>query len=518
MKIDQEALEHLYVTGEYPLLLEEIKKLECYETFKDSKSIERAICVSYHSRALIRLGEVDEAENLIRKIPELELDGLLFISSLVYSTSIMNLEITRGEVDEAIKKGKNVLELLEHDMEKVSEYPKLMSFWGSFLYHLMGIAYFYQLRNDLAEKYFRKGLELNQNNLFIKAKSLYYMAFLELENGNTSKFFDFLDRSLVIYSSIEAKQGIAWVKAWQGQFYLQKGDFKEANNKISQATELFKSIGDRNGINLVNSLIGLMFYQQGKLNRGEKILEQAFSSSIEIGNPMIASYCLIPLLLLYIEFGSRRKAKECIQKFFQASGRSNSKRITAHGLVAEAIFLKSSSRFSDKARAQSIFLELLAAREKEIQSAGSYIWLTSDTTFSFLVLTHLAELYLDEFKLSEDKLIMKEARRLIDNHIQTLSEKKFSPELIELSLLKAKLFIVEGEIKQAMAILDQAKQEADENRLFRLGEKIEVEMDHIEQEFKKWDSAVSVRERIKIVEIEKYLQEVQKMVRLDQEG
>jgi hypothetical protein len=58
------------------------------------------------------------------------------------------------------------------------------------------------------------------------------------------------------------------------------------------------------------------------------------------------------------------------------------------------------------------------------------------------VITHLAELYLEEFKLSEDKTIMLEVRKLIDNQIQKLDNQKFSPELVELLLLKAKLLLV----------------------------------------------------------------------------
>lgn len=514
--MDQETLEKLYVTGEYSLVLEEINKSAYNDPLTKFNKIEKAICLSYHSRALIRLGEVHEAENLIREIPKMKFDESFSISNLIDLTSIINLQITQGEVNDAIKNGITVTSLIEQRENKLSSHPRLLSFWGSFLYYWIGIAYFYQLRNDLARINFQRSIVINQTNLFIKAKSLYYTAFLELENGDTSKFFDLLDDSLVIYHSLDAKQGIGWVTAWQGQFFLQKGDFHEANRRILEASELFRSIGDMQGINLVNSLTGLMFYQQGKLEQAEEILEQAFDSSIKIGNPMIASYCLIPLILLYIEFGNRSKAQKCIQEFQDSSGKSNSVRVKVHRQVAEAIFLKSSSRFSDKAQAQKKFLELLNERDEESYVHGPYVFLTSDTTFSFLVLIHLAELYLEEFKLSEDKLVMKEARRLIDNHIQNTSDKKFSPELLELSLLKAKLLIVEGEIKKAIAILDQAKQDARTYKLHRLEEKIGLEITRIEEEFQKWDAAISVRERIKVVEIERYLKEAQKMKALHQ--
>ena len=106
------------------------------------------------------------------------------------------------------------------------------------------------------------------------------MAFLELEKGGTSEFFNLLEESLVIYQKLDAKQGIAWNKAWLGQFYLQRGDLKSANTNFSQASELFRTINDLQGSSLVNSLIGLMYYQQGNIKQAKPMLELAFETSI----------------------------------------------------------------------------------------------------------------------------------------------------------------------------------------------------------------------------------------------
>lgn len=504
--MNQETLEHLYVTGNYSLLLEEINKIAYNQPSSKCNDIEKAICVYYHSSALIRLGKVNKAENLINKI--IKFDKSFTISSLINQTSLLSLQITQGKVSEALENGLKTPNLIEEKKNELSKHPQTLSFWSAYLYYWIGIGYFYQFKNDLAKIYFQKSLSVNQTNLFVKGKCLYYMAFLELEKGEISSFFDLLEKSLEIYQTIDAKQGIAWITAWQGQYFLQKGDFQIARSKISQASELFGSISDLQGTNLVNSLVGLMYYQQGRLTQAKHFLEDSFKSSIEIGNPMIASYCLIPLILLYIESRNRSQAENVIQEFKELNRNSTSDRVKVHYLVAQAIFLKSSSRFYDKAQAQRILKELL---NEEIQAHGSYVWLTSDTTFSFLIIIYLAELYIEEFKLSEDNMIMREARSLIDNHIQSVDDQKYSPELIELSLLKAKLLIIEGEIEKALEILENVRQVANTNNLHRLEEKIGLEINRIDKEFTKWDAAISVRDRIKMVEIEKYLKEVQKM-------
>ena len=69
--MNQEALEHLYVTGKYHLLLEQINNLSQDPFSAKLNDIERAIYLSYHSRALIRIGEVNKADSLLKGISNL---------------------------------------------------------------------------------------------------------------------------------------------------------------------------------------------------------------------------------------------------------------------------------------------------------------------------------------------------------------------------------------------------------------------------------------------------------------
>jgi len=512
--MNQDALEHLYVTGNYSLLLKEINNLAYNQPSTELNDLERAICVSYHSRALIRLGKINEAENLIREILDINFTDSFSISSLIYQTSIINLQITQGNISEAIKRGISVKTIVDQKEHELSKHSQVLSFWSAFLFFLIGMAYYYQIKNDLAYEHFQKSLGVNQTNLFIKAKCLYYMAFLEGEKGNVTERFELLEESLVIFQSIDAQQGMAWIFAWQGHIFLQKGDFNTAKNKFSQALEIFGSISDLQGVNLVNSLIGLMLYQQGKLEQAEEILEEAFDSSVKIGNPMILSYCFLPLVFLYIESKNHSKAKECIHEFQELSKTTSNEVVKLHGSLAEAIFLKSSSRFIDKGQAQQKFLKLLEDAYSEKHPQNTQILPTSDKDFSFLVVYHLIELYIEEFKLTEDKKIMLEAQQLIDNHIHRVHDQKFSPKLVELSLLKAKMLIVDGEIEKALVILEQIKQDANTNNFHRLEERVDFEIAQIKREFQRWDAAISVRDRIEKVQMEEYLKEAQQMVSL----
>ncbi|PWI47019.1 hypothetical protein CEE45_13675 [Candidatus Heimdallarchaeota archaeon B3_Heim] len=510
--MNQETLEHLYVTGDYSLLLEEIDELRYNHSSTKLSDLEKAICVSYHTRALIRLGKVKDAKETIEKISKPDITKHYTISSLIYQTSIINLHITRGNITEAINKGFTTISIVEQQKLEFSENSKFLSFWSSFLYFLIGMAHYYEFKNNSAAKYFQKSLKVNESNQFIKAKCLYYSAFIEREKGNITKYYELLEESLKIFQTIDAKQGMAWIGTWQGQYSLHKGEFKEAKEKFSEVLALFRSISDIQGLNVVNSLTGLMFYQQGEIEQAEEILREAFDSSVEIGNPMILSYCYLPLVFLYVESKNRPKAHECNQKFQEFSKTTSNEVVKLHGSLAKAIFLKSSSRFIDKGHAQQIFHKLLEDANSERYPKHAQILPTSDKDFSFLVVSHLIELYIEEFKLTEDKKIMVEAQQLLDDHIQMADTLKFSPKLVEFSLLKAKMLIVDGKIEKALAILEQVKKDANINKLHRLQDKVSFEMMQIEREFQKWDAAISVKERIEKVQIEDYLKKAQKLI------
>ncbi|MFQ5980838.1 MAG: hypothetical protein ACE5OZ_22095 [Candidatus Heimdallarchaeota archaeon] len=510
--MNQDTLEHLYVTGDYLLLLEEIRNYAYDDPSSTLTDIEKAICSSYHSRALIRRGEVNLAENVIHKISSLKNNDSFSLSSLINQTSIINLQITQGNISEALKNGMNTTALVEQRKHELADQLEALTFWSAYLNFLIGIAYYYQFKIDLAYTSFQKSLEVNQTNLFIKAKCLYYLGVVEQEKGNITKFHELWEESLDIFQSIKARQGAAWIICWQGNLLIQERNFSKAKATLIQATELFELIGDIQGLSMVNSLMGMVFYHQGNLAAAEEILEQAFDSLMKIGNLILLSYCFLPLLFLHLESEGRRKAQQRIQQVQELSRNSKNEIVELHLAIAEAMFLKSGPRFGDKALAQTKFLTLLKNVYSKKHPHSILMVPTSDKDFLFLVVFHLVELYLEEFKLTEDKSILLEAQQLIDNHLQHVQDQEFSPKLPQLSFLKAKLLIVDGEIETALVILEQVKHEARVNNFRRLEETISVEIEQIENEFKKWDAATSIKERVEKVQLEDYVKKAQRLI------
>ncbi|MFW9777980.1 MAG: hypothetical protein ACFFE8_03935 [Candidatus Heimdallarchaeota archaeon] len=257
--MDQERLEHLYVTGEYPTLLDELHNLGYNKPSTNLTEFEVAICFSYHIRTLIRIGKTNEAERLHTEIPKIQLDDSFSITDLVHLTTLLNLKIERGKISDAIRKGLRATRLLEIVEANFSRQSENLSIWGGFLYYLIGMAYQHQGDWRLADGYFQKTLDLNQISPYIRAKSLYYMAFLVQAREEFTERGRLLEESLDIFKTIGAKQGMAWIYARQGQALIVDGDIPAANNKYNKALKLFKSIGDVSGVNAVNIFMSTMF-------------------------------------------------------------------------------------------------------------------------------------------------------------------------------------------------------------------------------------------------------------------
>ena len=82
-------------------------------------------------------------------------------------------------------------------------------------------------------------------------------------------------------------------------------------------------------------------------------MNESFTASIKLGNPMLSSYILLPFIYVNIEDGNRQIIEENLKIFEEIPKDS---RVAFHLTLCKAVFLKSSSRFIDKAEAEKLFI------------------------------------------------------------------------------------------------------------------------------------------------------------------
>ena len=350
-----DSIETYYTHGDYWKILEFIDKLGLPLNSKISE-IEKSILTSYHSRALIRLGRISEANFLLKSYNQVKLDRDLSISSLINLSSLLNLLITQGDSKNVIERFSNKQVVEEIISSQLKVHPILTEFFGSYYLYLLGIAYYYELQYQDAIDIYKKSIKLNKNNLFIKGKTYYYLAFINLELNRENIFDDYIDKSMEIYNKIQAKQGMAWVFLWKGNLLIQKGLYDQAEEKLNHAREIFRIINGKQELYLIDSLFGLISYYKGDTEEAKRLLNESFSSSIKLGNPMLSSYILLPFINVNLESGDRKIIEEHL-KIFEDIHKDS--RVEFHLKLAKAIFLKSSAKFFDLAQAENLFIELL---------------------------------------------------------------------------------------------------------------------------------------------------------------
>ena len=497
-----DSLKELYNLGEFQNILDFCSQIDLSSKNQSLSKTDRSIYLSFETRSLIRLGRIQEVETLLDKS---QLHDNLTISDLINESSLVNLEITRGNSPNSLSRFEK-LEHLDFLLSKFqAEEPKIVEFWGSYYLYLIGVAYYYELKYDYAIKSFEKSLELNKYNEFIKGKSYYYLGFIHLEQNNETKFDYYLDLSFDIFKKINAKQGLGWIYLWRGNRQIQKGNYDQALDCLNHAEELFRLIGGIQELNVVKSLTGLVNFHKGKIEEAEDLLNQSFSESIKLGNPMLSSYILLPFVLVNIHLGNKYIIEKNL-KLFEVINKDS--RVKFHLDLCKALFLKSSTKLIDKAKAEELFIELLHKSKTESDN----FFITGDKSIRFFLLINLAEIYYMEFLISNDIVVLQEIQKLFDDFNQFTTNVK-KTELIEISLIKAKLLVVEGRIPESFKELEFAKELALENDYITLNEKIEDELNMIKNQIEKWGSKSSIIERITAIDMQLYMKEAIKITK-----
>lgn len=91
-------------------------------------------------------------------------------------------------------------------------------------------------------------------------------------------------------------------------------------------------------------------------------------------------------------------------------------------------------------------------------------------------------------------------------------------DIIEALILQAKLYIIEGNFQDALELIDQAKNLAEEKNLSSFVEKVSSEKQRFEEDYEKWlgliQSNSSIQKRLEYSQLEQYIKEAQKSMGL----
>ncbi|KKN42764.1 hypothetical protein LCGC14_0710070 [marine sediment metagenome] len=283
---------------------------------------------------------------------------------------------------------------------------------------------------------------------------------------------------------------IAMCQLYFGVYYSSIGEMDKSLKYNIKGLELFKKIKSSFNIAILLNNMGGLYGEMGEYELAVEHLEESINLLEQIPQGFFSIEGTIEsLITLAVEHGDNERAQKYFRRLENIYKQKKNERIEFGYKFAKALILKTSSRIRDKVKAEELFKELIE----------------TDTIFFDLIIKahiHLCDILLTEYRIDNDSEIFNELNHYIAK-LLTIAEKQHSYLVFcETFILKAKLALLNFDIKPARLFLSQAQKIAESYGIKRLVMKISYEHDKLIKQLKMWenleDSEAPLSERWKL--------------------
>ena len=343
---------------------------------------------------------------------------------------------------------------------------------------------------------------------------IFLVASLEYKTGNIPNSINLIEKAKNLYDSPgyrtngSALNGQIICHNQLGRIYSMIGNMTEAFNNYTEALLLYRTISGRKNPSLLSNL-GEFYAYKGdyensisfQLEALEIRKQRDFSSSNQI--PLAESYFI--LLRLYIYFNNLNEAEKYLNDLAEITKHWHDKIIWTQYKLGTALLLKENKTMHDYVKAQELLNEILNNPIASIEL----------TTTAMIV---SIEISLVEYKYFHTKENLDHLQQKIE-FLKKFSLENNSPLIsIKAMILQGKLEIVNSHLDKAEELFSESLQLAEKQNLHDLTQEIESELKVLNDELIKtrelFYSNFNIRTKIEELELEKYLDEIQTILRL----
>lgn len=444
------------IRGEYERQLEIFQNcLNLSEELKDQEGIVENLLNL--ARVYQNKGEPETASTYVQRSLRLanELPGTYRIARLLYSIGVFHLNV-RYEINAAF-----------------DAYQKSLS-----------------IREELDDK---DGIQLC---LHILGDMYQY------SKGDLNKALEYYERSMALFEEFGTKIVHGWNLLDVGNLYHLKGDLDLALVHFQKAFPLLEEINNDFYFCQTFLHIGRVYRSKGDNNtaldyykRCLKLLEE---KKLRFGQETegLTYYELISVMLDNKDIREAKKYFEMFKQFYDKQEQSKPF-LNQWYKLSEALILKTSIRIKDKARSQKLFQEVIDDPHLKLNLLN---YLADSKKIALL---NLCELLLFELKSSPDEItdkneVFREFKKLLNNLASLAQEQHSFPLLVDVTILKAKLALIDGKLTQATQLLAQAKIIAEENELKFLHRRVIGEENYLKTQLSEWENLI--KENVPLLE------------------
>ncbi len=357
----------------------------------------------------------------------------------------------------------------------------------------------YHLRDlDTAMKSADRCMQICKKESYIYASSICYdlTGHCYFIKGNLNKALSYFQKSLHIRVSSGHKGLVTQSYYSIGNVFSRKGELKKSLEYYEKGLNV-SVVEDRVVLKPVYlSIIGKIYGELGDFSTAKKNLLEALDLLIERGifiyhfqNFSISiAKTYHYLIVLSLNNNDLDKIDEYLNQLYELSIKyKDNKQIKQLYELDKAIILNSKDRLMEKMKAGIIFKKI---SKEEIL----------DHEISVEAMIHLCDTLIYELELSGDRKILKEIEELSDKLLNIAQSQYLYDLLAETYFLKAKISILNLDIKNSRMLLTKAQTIANEHGLKRLANKISYEHDSFLINLEEWEEKtnqnVSLQERI----------------------
>lgn len=378
-------------------------------------------------------------------------------------------------------------------------------------------------------------IKLMGESLLMNARISHYTADLEQANSFTSKALDYFSNINYKYGILEIHNLIGNINQIKGDLdealkyfalslkesrenqdpfaeamilnnigniYSDKGLFDKAIDNYNLSLELSSTLNYKSVTSVVLISLGYNYHLKADYERSIEFYEKSLEQPEGNNNIVHLADIYFNLIILNIEVKNDNQINHYFDQLRELTSKSDNKLVFYYYELSRALIQKSKNRMNYFAEAQEILKRLIS---EDTPHAG----------LRQIAIINLADLMIKELAINQNPELLSELNSLIDKLYTHGKEKNLFHIIIEALILKSKITLIEGNLKQAERLLVQASIMAEEKNLTYLVIKSNAEYKEFRKQITHWAELVEgntlLIEKIKLTEIQNYIDDLQKI-------
>jgi len=269
---------------------------------------------------------------------------------------------------------------------------------------------------------------------------------------------------------------IALCQLYFGGYYTSIGEMDKSLKYNIKALELFKKIKSSFNIAILLNNMGNLYGEMGEYELALEHLEESINLLEQIPQGFFSIEGTIEsLITLTVEYGDNERAQKYFHRLENIYKQKKNERIGFLYKFNKAVILKTSSRIRDKAKAEELFKEIVE---------------TKTISFDLIIKAHihLCDILLTEYRIENNIEVLNELNYYI-SRLLDIAEKQHSYLVFcETFILRAKVALINFNMKTARRYLTQAQKIAESYGIKRLAMKISYAHDELLKQLKMWEN------------------------------